>query len=312
MGEILRWTANVVGTVALVVAAVAASLHFWSVSWVPLVAAASVSPIIVCTSLVVAVGCLVPVRAWWRIGVAAVVAVASVWVQAPYFVATDGPSGDPITVLTSNVMFGQGDVDELARLVRDEHVDVLAVQELTSDEADAIAASSIGSDLPHSFVRADTGAAGTALYSRHPLSGEVEYPDFIFNQLSAVVSVPGRGDVTVFALHPVPPQVEPYWASELERIETVLHRLPDDGPVIAMGDFNSTLDHARFRRLLSDGYQDAGELAGVGWLPTYPTDKTYPPMVGIDHVLVRGLSAADVTSHDITGADHRAVLAHVG
>ncbi|MCF8612211.1 endonuclease/exonuclease/phosphatase family protein [Gordonia sp. HY285] len=312
MGEILRWTANIIGTVALIVAAVALALYFWPTSQVPVVAIASVSPVIVGVSVVLALACLSATRAWWRVGFAVAVAVAAIGVQAPYFAAADAPSGEPITVLTSNVMFGEGDVEELARLVRDNRVDVLAVQELTSDEADRIAASSIADDLPHAFVRAGSGAEGTALYSRHPLSDEVEYPRFVFNQLSAVVAVPGRGDVQVFALHPVPPTITPQWESELGRIDEIVHDAPENRPVIAMGDFNSTLDHARFRQLLTGGYRDAGEIAGVGWLPTYPTDKWFPAIVGIDHVLVRGLSAADVTSHDVPGTDHKAVLAHVG
>ncbi|WOC11543.1 endonuclease/exonuclease/phosphatase family protein [Gordonia sp. MP11Mi] len=312
MGEILRWVANIIGTCALVVAAAAFALHFWPTSRVPIVAVASVSPIVIGVAVVLALACLSAVRAWWRVGLTAVVAVAAIAVQAPYFVAAQALSGQPITVLTSNVMFGEGDVDELARMVRDNRVDVLAVQELTEDGADRIAASTIVDDLPHAFVRAGSGAKGTALYSRHPLSDKVEYPGFVFNQVSAVVAVPGHGDVEVFALHPVPPTITPQWESELGRLDEILHGAPENHPVIAMGDFNSTLDHARFRRLLTGGYHDAGEIAGVGWLPTYPTDKRFPAMVGIDHVLVRGLSAADVTSHDVPGSDHRAVLAHVG
>lgn len=312
MRGILHWCAAILGTVALLVAAVALALRFWPSSQVPILAVTSVSPIVLGISVVVALTCLASIRAFWRLGVAALLAVAGVWLQAPYFVAVGGAVDDPITVLTSNVMFGRADVDALARLTRDQAVDVLAVQELTPQEADAIAKSPIAEQLPYSFVRADADAQGTAIYSRFPLAEQTEYPGFVFNQVSVVVTVPGHGVVQVFAVHPVPPTLTSRWDRELEQIDTLIHDVPADRRVVAMGDFNATGDHAIFRRLLDGGYRDAGEVAGAGWLPTYPTDKSYPPIVGIDHVLVRGLSAVDTSAHDLAGTDHRAVSALVG
>ena len=49
--------------------------------------------------------------------------------------------------------------------------------------------------------------------------------------------------------------------------------------VIAGGDFNATVDHAQFRHLLSGGYRDAAEQAGAGFVPTYPTDYPFPPLL---------------------------------
>jgi len=299
------------GIIALIVAVGALVVRYLSWPHTLVVAAASVSPLVLVGAGVVAVVAFATVRSWAPLGLAVAVLVAGLAVQAPLVLSDDDPPEHPITALTSNIQLGKGDVEQLADLVRSERVDILAVQELTPDAADRIARSTIAADLPNSFVRTGRLAGGTALYSRYPLSAAAALDGFALTNVTAVVDVPGRGDVQVFVVHPVPP-TSAGWAEELARIGTAMAAVAPERPVIALGDFNATTDHARYRRLLVDGYRDAGEVAGAGWLPTYPTDKTYPPVVGIDHVVVRGLTAAAVTSHHIAGADHRAVLAEVG
>ncbi|GEE01007.1 hypothetical protein nbrc107696_14530 [Gordonia spumicola] len=273
------------------------------------------SPIVVAVAIVVAG---VGVAAWAgraRIlagALTAVVLVAGLVLYVPRFVSSGRPADDALTVLTSNVMLGRADVDAIAALVRDNDVDVLAVQELTAEAAERIAASTIASDLPHAFVRPDVLAQGSAIYSRFPMSSHARLDGFTFATLTATVEAPRRGDVQVFAVHPIPPPHVVRWDSELDRLGNAMRSVRAERPVIALGDFNSTLDHPQFRRLLTDGLRDAGALAGAGLIPTYPTDKWYPPVVGIDHVVVRGLEASSVTAHDIPGSDHRAVLAVLG
>jgi endonuclease/exonuclease/phosphatase (EEP) superfamily protein YafD len=81
--------------------------------------------------------------------------------------------------------------------------------------------------------------------------------------------------------------------------------------VVVAGDFNATVDHAQFRDLLDHGYADAAESSGAGYLPTYPTDRWYGPLIGIDHVLFRGMQADSADTYDLPGSDHRAVLARL-
>ena len=66
---------------------------------------------------------------------------------------------------------------------------------------------------------------------------------------------------------------------------------------------------AQFRRLLTHGYADAARQAGAGYLASYPTDRWYGPVIGIDHVLVRSAAATSVRTVDLPGSDHRGVLA---
>ena len=58
------------------------------------------------------------------------------------------------------------------------------------------------------------------------------------------------------------------------------------------------------------GMKSATDVAGAGWLPTYPADKPYPPLLPIDHVLINEeVTARSVTSFGITGTDHRGLFA---
>ncbi|GAA1008155.1 endonuclease/exonuclease/phosphatase family protein [Nocardiopsis tropica] len=312
MRIVLRPVASIVGTAALIVAIVALALHFWPGSRDATLAATAVSPVLFVATAVLALVCLMAIRAWLRLVLVCAVVAAGLWVQSPLYRADGPPVDRVITVLTSNLQVGAGDVDALAKLVRDKRVDVLAVEELTPAAAQRIAASTIATDLPNGFVRPVEVADGTGLYSRYPLPSSASIPGFTLEGITAVATVPGRGEVQLFALHPVPPLQPETWDRELRQIGSLLQGVPAGRPVIALGDYNATYDHVQFRRLLTGGYQDAGILAGAGWLPTYPTDKPYPPMVGIDHVLLRGLGASEVTRHEIPGADHKALLATVG
>ncbi len=311
-----RFLLGVIALLGTLVGALAVALHLWPVRWVPLVELAALVPVLIAAP-VIAVLAGVLARHRLRLVVSVAVLAAGVGTQLPLFVGGDRPEPH-LTVATANLMVGTGDVTGLAALVGAQRVDVLAVQELTPEAAAAVARSSIAVDLPHRFERPAAGANGSAIYSRYPLRDGAALDGFILENLSAVLEVPGHGPLRLLALHPVAPigwpaaeLSSPWWAAEQDRVREVLHALPD-GPVIAAGDFNATWDHALFRRNLTAGFVDATRAAGAGWLRTYPQDRSYPPVVGIDHVLLRGLSAASVPSHAIAGTDHRVVVARVG
>lgn len=290
-------------------------LHVSATRVEPILAVTAAVPMLLVLGIVVAVVSLFA----WRgkglaiFGVLTVVAVGlGGWTQLPQYTSGPAVDGDAIRVMTSNILIGQGDVDEVAQVAHDSSIDVLAIEELTAEAVDRIDRSSIAQDLPYRFVVPGAGPTGTGLFSRYPLRDQQDLPGFALHALSAVTTVPGHGDVQLFALHPVTPQTPERWATELEQIRAHLTAVTADRPVIALGDYNSTNDHAQFRALQTDGFRDAGELAGAGWLPTFPTDKRWGPVVGIDHVLVRGLRANDVRSHTISNSDHRAVTAVLG
>jgi len=83
------------------------------------------------------------------------------------------------------------------------------------------------------------------------------------------------------------------------------------GAVIIGGDCNSTPDMRQFRDLLTNGHHDAVEQTGSGFAPTYPSDIWFPPVITIDHVLTRNAVASSITTIDVTGSDHRSLLANI-
>jgi endonuclease/exonuclease/phosphatase (EEP) superfamily protein YafD len=150
------------------------------------------------------------------------------------------------------------------------------------------------------------------MWSRYPLSDQHNLPGYQLGVLTATVATPGP-DATFVAVHLLPPY--PYasdeWRTELGHLHAALGRLPDRGPVLVAGDFNATTDHAQFRALLDHGYVDAADQTGAGYLPTYPNDRWYGPIIGIDHVLTRGsVVPDDVQTLGLSGSDHRALLVH--
>ncbi len=77
------------------------------------------------------------------------------------------------------------------------------------------------------------------------------------------------------------------------------------------GDFNATVDHAQFRALLTDGYHDAAEQCGAGYLASYPADRWLPPLIAIDHLLTKHATATSAATVALPGSDHRGILVGV-
>ena len=53
------------------------------------------------------------------------------------------------------------------------------------------------------------------------------------------------------------------------------------------------------------GVVDASTLAGSWWLPTWPSDRWYPPLLAIDHVLVGpGIVPVSADTFRVPATDH--------
>jgi endonuclease/exonuclease/phosphatase (EEP) superfamily protein YafD len=237
--------------------------------------------------------------------------------QLPLYVGgpgVDGPSV-PLQVLTSNLRYGLADADQLVADVRAHDVDVLAVQELTLGGAQRLAAAGLGELLPYELLSPSPGAHGMGLYSRFPIT-HMDVPGHYRNPPIVATTTFTRDGasipITIASVHPRSPWPEstPEWSEELTRLAEWADGL--DGPVVLAGDFNATNDHDQMRRFYDNGYIDGAARAGGGYLATYPSDRRYPPLIAIDHVLTRGGPVTTrIKSRTIRGTDHRAVLATV-
>jgi endonuclease/exonuclease/phosphatase (EEP) superfamily protein YafD len=226
------------------------------------------------------------------------------------------PKGWNVRVMSVNLFKGRASADAVLDRARREDPDVLTVQELTPEWVDRFAAAGGLKQFRYRALEDDTGASGTGIYAKFPLTEGTELDErSSFRQAVAMLRVPGRPAVAIVSAHPAPPLtydklfVPPRtWVRDYG----LLPDAPRAGSVqILAGDFNATLDHVLLRRLIATGYLDAAEAVGHGWEPTWPErGHAGLPPVTIDHVLVdQRASAQSFHSYKIKGSDHKAVVA---
>ncbi|HEX4059821.1 MAG TPA: endonuclease/exonuclease/phosphatase family protein [Streptosporangiaceae bacterium] len=215
------------------------------------------------------------------------------------------PAGPVLRVLTANLLHGRAAADAVVHLVGQTGADVLFVQELTGGAVARLSRAGLGDLLPYQVTQ--PLARDTGIYARHPLRPGPAGPA----RTTASLDLPRGPSVQVICVHATPPRRPSgaaLWRAELADLPS-----PGDLPVIVAGDFNATLDHAQFRRLLRRGYTDAAAAAGRGLVPTWgPEPRGRPPLLTIDHVLTDARCAARTTSvHRLAGTDHRALFAEL-
>lgn len=301
---------TVVAIVCLAIAIAGLVSHFASTPWQPVIAATSGARMAMWLALP-AIALALTARQWLLAAVAVAAVMVGSLIQIAYYVGgTPAAGAAQLTVLQANLRLGSADPDAVVRLVQVQHVDLLATEELTVSEEQRLLAAGIGGLLPHRFTSPGAGGSGEGIWSRFPLTDERSVPGFELGVLHARVAAPS-GSLIFAVVHLLPPYPYPSkeWLSETSRLRSVLDSLPE--PAVVAGDFNATVDHVQFRRLLTHGYADGARQAGAGYLPTYPADRWFGPVIGIDHVLTRAAGVTSVFTVDLPGSDHRGVLARV-
>ncbi|WP_375483562.1 endonuclease/exonuclease/phosphatase family protein [uncultured Jatrophihabitans sp.] len=306
---------TLVGAAAFCVAGAALLVRLYTGGWQPLIIAAAIAHQLLWAGPVAALLFLLA-RRWYAAAGAVVVVAVSVAGQLPVYVgAATSPHGRTVTVLQANLRVGSANPADLVRTVAARKVDVLATEELTPTERDRLIADGLTTLLPYRFDAALAGGGGgLAVWSRYPLTPDHNYRGFRLGVLSATIRLDRTHRLTFLAAHLLPPYPYPAgeWRSEMRRLRTILKTAAaGTDPVIVAGDLNATLDNQPVRGLLGTGYADAAEHAGAGYDATYPTDRWYPPLIAIDHILSRGGSAAEATTLALPGSDHHALVARI-
>ncbi len=313
-----RRVAQAVGLGGIAVGIVAVVSIFQSRPINLLIAVASFVPLLIA---VTAVGLVVSLvfRRWMLVTASAVLLAVVSAVVGPLYVA-DGhvaddeiPRGQTLRIMQANLLFGQADPGSVVATVRDNDVDALTVQELTHPLAQAMNDLGLDDLLPYQYlVPDDAGGAGAGIYSRYPLAEMRELNGFGPTNLVARVDLPTSFELV--AVHPGPAYITPpdVWTAELDTLRVALEDLAaTPSPVVVSGDFNTTYLHRQFRDLLDAGYSDAADQLGTGIIPTYPTDKGFPAVIGIDHVLTRGAHAQSLQRITVEGSDHHGLIVDV-
>ncbi|MFT4167423.1 MAG: endonuclease/exonuclease/phosphatase family protein [Microlunatus sp.] len=236
-----------------------------------------------------------------------------VW-EGPAFVPTSSAARtEPVTVVSLNVRHGGASPEQVAAQAAG--ADVALFVEATPEWVQALP-ESFRRDFPHAVGAALQYDSGSVIFSRDPITSTEALPASSFQQWSAIVNTPQLGPVRMVSVHPCNPYCGPgMWTTEHTELHTWLQR-QDDQPTVVAGDFNAVDDHKPMRELYADGWHSAANLAGAGFVRTYPADRRFPPLIGIDHILVNDkLTATSFETFLVPGTDHlgvRAVIAGTG
>lgn len=257
---------------------------------------------------VLALALAIYARAWAAAGGALLLLVLHAWWLAPLFVGEASGQAE-FTVVTLNAEYGEANATEIVQMVEDTGADILCIQELTPSLVEELVKAGLGAHLPFSATKPETNHAGVGLWSRTQITRWTALDELSSWAIRAEMGT-DAGEVTVYAVHPLPPMPtsQARWDEDLQALVDVVSEAA--GPVIVAGDFNTTRDHAVFRELEALGFVDESDEAGAGLQFTFPQGGPLPPLVAIDHVLTRESPwvAVGVRTVVISGTDHRALV----
>jgi endonuclease/exonuclease/phosphatase (EEP) superfamily protein YafD len=228
-------------------------------------------------------------------------ALAPFYLEAPATPAA-ASSGRVLRAIAVNVAADNLDRAAVIRVLHGTRPDVVLITELTPFWATAL--EELSTDLPFRRLAPRTGAHGIGVWSRLPFTVVDELPAGASSVAVRLVEPP----VIVLGTHAFPP-FTPHLLRlrdhEFARLAAFVRRHP--GPLVLLGDLNSSSWSPAFRDLLRDaGLRDTR--LGRGVQPTWPA---WLPMaqVAIDHALVSPevrVHARWVGEH--LGSDHLPVV----
>ena len=222
--------------------------------------------------------------------------------------AKGGGSHD-LRVVSNNVHAGNADPAATVRGLIEAQADVIGLQEFAPDERSSYE-QPLAQAYPYHAVRGTVG-----LWSRFPIT-EVHAVDLRLGwdrALRAVIAAPG-GEVAIYVAHMPSVRVdvgEGFTADQRDAsAEALGEAIAADGlpRVILLADLNgSVYDRALspITAQLDSAQAAAGDGFGFSWPASFP-------MARIDHVLIRGVTAAHAWVLPANGSDHRPVAADLG
>lgn len=297
---------------AFLIASVALAARFVPVVNHAVLLLAALSPYLVIGAGLLVLPVLITQWSWIAVPVLVIVGVTAA-LNTPLFIGRAAEEGIPIRVLTANLREGAAEPAALATLACD-RADVFVAQELTPELAGQLDV--LETEFPYRALDPAPSAGGVGIWSRYPIVQSSRNPGYLLGMVSATVRVPGASDdVIVLAAHlagPWPQAIDD-WRRELAKLPETLSATASAarGPVIVAGDLNATADMQPFRRLLRDGFADAAEQSGSGFVRTFPADDSMPPLIGIDHILTHDSWASDVRTVRVPGSDHLGLAATI-
>ncbi|MDQ0731927.1 endonuclease/exonuclease/phosphatase family protein [Arthrobacter sp. B1I2] len=221
-----------------------------------------------------------------------------------------------LVAMSINAELGGADAGSIVALVRELHVDLLAVEEYTPALERRLTAAGLDGLLPHRIAHARDSAGGSAIYSSYKLEGSGVIPGTRFSMPVASLDLGDESGsslrvVAVHTLAPVGNGLE-QWRSDLA---AVARSDNGSGPLLLAGDFNATYDHREFRALLAGTggnrpLVDVAAALGSRLVPTWPMRGYRLPGIALDHLVASpDIRGSGYSVHRVGGTDHAAVAA---
>lgn len=328
LAAVLTWPLSIIAALAVTARALPSDLQ--ALPYVPIIVSAT--PWFALVAVLALITALVG-RRWVAALVAILALTAQVWWQYPFFrasaalptqataavsAASANTADQYARVMTVNVYKGRANAEEIVNLVRDQRVEILAMQETTDEFVAALDAAGIKDYLPYSQVSTSDGIYGNGLWSATPLSDPADddvnsSASFMPGGTVTFKTPDGNLPIRFVSVHTTSPK-NGYWRQWKRSIdELALMRSHTDTRYIFMGDFNATYDHAPFRDFLGNRFTDAAWQSGHGFTFTWPADiPMMPRFAGIDHIVLdRNIVAGQIQVKQVSGSDHAALLATI-
>ena len=217
-------------------------------------------------------------------------------------------------MLSANLWNGRADAQAFADLVLALAADVVAVQEVAPDQAEALARA-----LPYSEIEPGWDHNGMGIALRRPAAhSKIE----LYRRPARVATLSPEDwphlerPVEIVNLHIAAPHLLfPYFGLGARRLQMrdfdAYFSGIDDAARVLVGDFNSTPLWPAYKQVASqftDAAVAVAKLRGRSVEPTWGPWPGSPRMLRIDHGFIRGLRAEEFQVVRILGSDHCAIV----
>lgn len=215
-----------------------------------------------------------------------------------------------LTILTINLFNDRVNATALDQVLEETRPDVVAAQELGP-----AAAGVLERHFSHGYLRPQSDYDGMGLATNFVVEAEemdTPAPRAIAANVAGDKGV-GNGFARLRLMSVrLPPPLTRTWVRTRRRYTEILveHSESHRGPLCMLGDLNATPWWPVYR-ILTHGLEDG---ARQGRRMLFPGGATWPamfPILRIDHILTRGLTASRVVRIRVAGTDHRGLLADV-
>ncbi len=228
-----------------------------------------------------------------------------------------------LRVATFNIKYCKVDANELAAWLAHRNIDIVALQEVSHPMAAGLQ-TRLSAEYPYQYTDTEHYDLGVAVISRYPLEFLERPAHFRGHRLQVTV---GAEELTLINVHLKAPDLErtsyaghPGWlryetGPRQRGAEELLEMIGQEpGPLVVMGDFNTSDREALYRRFaaeMTDSYRETAW--GLGY--TFPDTRNVSglplalPLIRIDYVWVDGGVKPLATQVACDGySDHCAVI----